>query len=486
MKKYIFFIFIALVGFTTMVNAQTLQEAKAMYLEGKYAESLPVFEAELAKKKNDASLNHWYGVCLYMTKGDLDLAEKSLLIASKRRIQESDMYLGLIYTEKYNFDLADKHFKAYEKHLTRKGWRSDAVKKQEAEALERLNTNVKRMQQIRRMVSHTEDIQIIDSIVVDKKDFIDAYSLSFSGGSLTPFNEIFNTNKPVNSIVYTNEKETKIYYAQPDTANVYSLYTMEYLIDHFGNEKKMSIDNFGLTGSQNYPFIMPDGVTVYFAAEDDETIGGYDLFVSRYNLNSDTYLKPERLNMPFNSTANDYLLVIDEEKGVGWFASDRNQEEGYVCVYTFIPNSLVKIIQSEDNEYLANRARISSIKDTWEEDADYSALIARAKTKPVKKEKKHKDFEFVINDQLTYYTLQDFKSKAARDKYYEVIQLKSELQRIDSQLDAEREKYINASDPDKALQAHSITGLELKQRQLFNSIEPLEIEARNIEIDEIK
>ena len=92
---------------------------------------------------------------------------------------------------------------------------------------------------------------------------------------------------------------------------------MEKLIDGYGNEKQLSATNFGLTGDVNYPYVMPDGVTIYFAAKDYDTLGGYDLFVSRYNMNNDTYLAPERLSMPFNSMYNDYLMVVDEEKGVG-------------------------------------------------------------------------------------------------------------------------------------------------------------------------
>lgn len=486
MKKYILIFSITILFGSLGISAQTLQDARKMYTEGNYTEALPVFEKELKSRKNDASLNHWYGVSLYMTGGDLELAEKSLELAAKRKVHEANMYLGLIYTERYDFENADKCFSAYEKHLTRKGQRSKAVKEQEAEALAKLEVNIKHMQQLRRMVSNTEDVQIIDSLIVDKRDFLDAYNLSFSGGSLSPFNEVFKTNFTVKSTVYTNEKETRIYYAMPDTANTYSLHTMEYLLDHYGNEKKMSADNFGLTGSQNFPFIMPDGVTVYFAAEDEFSIGGYDLFVSRYNLNTDSYLKPERLNMPFNSIGNDYLLVIDEEKGVGWFATDRNTGDDYVCIYTFIPNDVVKIIQSEDNEYLANRARIASIKETWEDGVDYSNLIERARTKPIKKEKKIKDFEFVINDAETYYTLQDFTNKNARDAYFEVIQLKAELKQVEDQLEQERTKYIQAPQASKSSLAHSITGLEQKVRNIRKRIPMQEVEARNIEIEELQ
>ena len=49
---------------------------------------------------------------------------------------------------------------------------------------------------------------------------------------------------------------------------------------------------------------MADGVTIYYAS-DGEGLGGYDIFVTRYNTNTDTYLVPENVGMPFNSPYND-------------------------------------------------------------------------------------------------------------------------------------------------------------------------------------
>lgn len=481
MKKLFLIIFITTIGIGSLLG-QTLQDARKMYLEGNYAGALPIFEQQYKAKPNDASINHWYGVSLYMTGGDLDLAEKCLQLGSKRKIQESNMYLGLLYTEWFDFDNAEKYFNLYETHLTRRGNRTKAQKDQEAIDLERLATNRRVMRQLKRMVSHTEDVQIIDSIIVDKQNFLHPYNLSFSGGRIAPFNEVFEANQFVGSTVYFNEKETKIYFAEPDTSRQYKLFTMEFLIDHFGNEKKMSKDDFGLEGNMNFPFIMSDGVTIYFAAEDAESIGGYDLFVSRYNMNTDTYLKPERLNMPFNSEGNDYMMVIDEEKGVGWFASDRGMEEGKVCIYTFIPNNVVKIIQSEDNRYLANRARIKSIKDTWAEGVDYSKLIASARTKPTRAPKIKKDFEFVVNDKLTYFTLHDFKNKTARDGYYKIVQMKAELKQIEEKLVVERDKYSSTPQSSRSTLSHTILGLENKERKLRRDIAQLEIEVRNTEI----
>jgi len=49
------------------------------------------------------------------------------------------------------------------------------------------------------------------------------------------------------------------------------------------------------------PFVMSDGLTLYFASTDHQSFGGYDLYVTRYNLATDSYLVPNQLNMPFNS-----------------------------------------------------------------------------------------------------------------------------------------------------------------------------------------
>lgn len=485
MKKIFLVAILTLLGSIALLG-QTLQDARNLYTEGRYAEALPIFEQQYKAKPNDASINHWYGVSLYMTGGNLEEAEACLKLAAKRKVQEANLFLGAIYTDWFEFDEAEKCFDQYETHLTRKGWRSKAQQEQEAIALSNLKFYRGQMQNLRRMVSHTEDVQIIDSIVVAKEDFLDAYMLSPSGGKVLKMNDAFDIDTYINSTVYVNEKQTKIYFAQPDTAGQFGLYTLEYLLDHFGNEKPISSDNFELLGDINYPFVMPDGVTVYFAAKDEESLGGYDLFVTRYNMNNDTYLRPERLNMPFNSQGNDYMYVVDEEKGVGWFASDRGMDEGYVCVYTFIPNNVVKIIQSEDNRYLSNRARITSIKDTWQEDVSYAQIIERARRQPEVKQKVKKDFEFVINDNLVYYTLHDFKSVKARDAYYAIVKTKAELKDIAQKLEEERVKYMDAPASRKSSMGNGISALEMKQRKLWKEIPTAENEARSLEVLELE
>lgn len=476
MKSLIISISILLSSFA-LVNAQTLAEAKELYLAGEYAKALPIMEAEYNLKPTDASLNQWYGACLYETGGDLKKAEECLLVASKKRIRDSHLYLGRIYTKQYRFEEAEKSFASFEKLLKRRGDEEPKAKLEKARDI---------FSRLKRMVSNTEDIQIIDSIVVAKSDVLDAYPLSPSGGQLDYFNNIFKANMLINSTTYSNEKGTKIYYSQPNEAENLRLLSMEKLLDGYGNEKVLSEDNFGLNGGNtNYPFIMLDGITIYFAANDDESIGGYDLFVSRYNLNNDTYLAPERLGMPFNSPYNDYLMVIDEEKGVGWFASDRFQDKDHVCVYTFIPSEMIKTVESDDMTYKASRAIISSIKDSQIEGHDYSQTIALARKTPTVKQKEIRDFEFVINNNHTYYKFADFKSKSAQDSYYRASQTQKELSRLQTELENLRTAYSKADAAEKRAMTNDILMLERRLEQQEKDLNNLEVQARNQEIKEL-
>ena len=348
------------------VQAQTIDDAKNWYLEGRYADALPVFLLEYQENPKDASLNQWLGVSLYKT-GRLTEAVKYLEYASSKKVNEAYLVLGELYAKLYRFEDAEKEFEKYQ----RANRRND-------EALEKLDKARDYAGMLQRNIGRTEDIQIIDSLVVPKSEFLPAYNLSKSSGSLIMLSDFFNDQQTGNKTLYMNGRQDKIYYSRGDYNSNHNLFTMERLIDSFGNEKQLSV-SVNDSGDQAYPFVMSDGLTVYFASTGHQSYGGYDIFVTRYNLASDSYLVPNQLNMPFNSPFNDYLLVIDEEKGLGWFATDRYQPSDSVCIYTYIPNERVILIESDNMEYMTGRAAISSITDSWKEGADYYSLKQLAK-----------------------------------------------------------------------------------------------------------
>jgi hypothetical protein len=222
---------------------------------------------------------------------------------------------------------------------------------------------------------------------------------------------------------------------------------------------------------------MTDGLTLYFASTGHNSPGGYDLFVTRYNLNTDSYLNPSQMNPPFNSPFNDFMLVIDEEKGAGWFASDRFQSPDSVIVYTFIPNPQVQLLDVNDEEYLARRAMITSIRDSWRDGQDYTAIIQRARQRVAAQQESQGDFEFIINDNITYRTLSDFRNAQAHTQFSQALMLESQLNTLSGQLSELRNQF-----PSNQSLRHTILDLERQTESLHRQVESLKVEARNAEI----
>ena len=257
-------------------------------------------------------------------------------------------------------------------------------------------------------------------------------------------------------------------------------------MDKWGDEKQLPM-NINSNDDDNYPFVLSDGVTIYYASKGNGSLGGYDLFVTRYNINSDTYLAPEQLSMPFNSPFNDYMMVYDETKELGWFVSDRFQPEDKVCVYLFIPNNEHSRVESEDIEMKRARAAITSIQDSWKPGSDYSNLIELAhKEIPYGEAKIEKDFEFVINNSLVYYKLDDIKSPEAKSYYGKVVSLNKQIKELNDKLADLRASYSSGNSAKKEQLKPAILEAEEQLNSLLDQPEELEKKARNTEINYLK
>ncbi len=465
---------IGIVWVCSGLQAQSLDQAKKLYNDGKYAEAKPAFERLVKQAPNNSSYNHWYGVCCFET-GDMVGAEKYLEFAMKKKVQEAYRYLGELYFQTYRFEEASEMFADYIDQLSKK--------KQNVEAFE---IRKGQADKAARLLDKVEKVQVIDSVVVDKDHFLSAYMLSEENGTVASFHDFFQSSEPIESTVYKNQKGDKIYYAQPTEENRYCIFTQSRLLDQWSDMKQLPM-NVNSNNDDNYPFVLPDGVTIYYASKGNGTLGGYDLFVTRYNMSTDTYLTPEQLGMPFNSPFNDYMMVIDENKHLGWFVSDRFQPEGKVCVYLFIPNESRARVDSDDPAEKRVRAMLLPIRSTWEEGLDYSALIELAHEEvPFGDVKPKKDFEFAINNNLVYYTLDEIKSPEARSHYEKAIQLRKQIADLSTKLDTLRTDYTKGNKAKRDQLTPAILQMEGQLDSLLAQPAEWEKKARNAEINYLK
>ena len=231
--------------------------------------------------------------------------------------------------------------------------------------------------------------------------------------------------------------------------------------------------------------MMADDTTLYFAAKGTESIGGYDIFVTRFDSETGQYLKPENIGMPFNSEANDYMYAVDELDSIGWFVTDRNQLEGKVCIYIFIPSDTRQTYQTEaySTEQIERFARIAKISDTWENKSIRSKAMARLKsiTEGKRENNNGSRMRFVINNNTIYRTSADFRSKENIQRFETLKTMTSNLNTLATALDKARKYYSKANAQERNELKEEILKSEKQYERLEMDIKQLEKDIRNSE-----
>ena len=222
-----------------------------------------------------------------------------------------------------------------------------------------------------------QKIVIIDSISVKKGDFFKAYRLSPSTGEIGLAKNLSSISESgVRELAFLNERKDFLITAQPGSEGDLRLYEHYKLLDGSWESMESLSGTFEKSGDYGFPFMAADGQTLYFANNGEGSMGGYDIFVAQRDPLTGEYLQPLNLGMPFNSPYDDLMMVIDEERGLGWWATDRNSEDGKIDVYVYLIEDIRKNYP-EDTENLTDYAKITNYKDTWEpgKDAEYKSRL---------------------------------------------------------------------------------------------------------------
>lgn len=474
MKKYLLILLLCVLG--VPASAQTLAQAKALYEKGEYEKAKPAFKKFVKSQPSNGSYNLYYGVCLLQT-GEAEASVSYLETAVKRRTTSGQLWLGKAYAATYRFEESIETFEEYISELEKR--------KRSTEEAEEL---LEKSQNGLRMLKGVEKICVIDSVVVDKANFLEAYHISAESGSLHMYNDYFEGNATNDGIVYQTEMGNKIYYSEQVNDSTTSIFFSDKLLDDWSKGTPLS-STINSGQHVNYPYVLTDGVTIYYASTGNNSMGGYDIFVTRYNPSSGNYLAPDNLGMPFNSPYNDYMLALDEYANLGWFASDRYQPEGKVCIYIFIPNDIKEVYDYDntDADELRRLARLTAISDSWkDEDALNNAKQRLQAVRSMERgtdETKEPEFFFIINDQLTYHHPNDFQSPQAKELFRQYCQLELDYLRMDEKLEQLRIQYGEGNQTKKDQLAPTILDLENYIFKLKEQVDQTAKEVRKHEIE---
>ena len=467
-----------LLAFITCIGmySQTLQQGRTYFSQGNYEKAKPIMLKYLKQKPDDASRNYWYGVCCMET-GERDKAIPYLKKAAAKKIFKAYRVLGEYYMQMEDYQPAITSFEEFVKGIsTDKELHDTALEERYTAMADSLKT-------LFRMIRNTSRVCFIDSFQVSKSELLDKYVLGESTGSFYQAGTFFEDGSE--GEVFLPEMEQNILYSRRADNGQFRLFTKFKSFDKWADETP--VKGLDTDGDLRYPFLMNDGITIYYAATGSESLGGLDIFVSRYNSATGKYLKPENIGMPFNSEANDYLYVVDETNNLGWFATDRRQSEGMVCVYVFIPSERYNKYNYESGDTLAihRAARISSIAETQTDLNEVRA--ARQRLTLLRYELSEKaekgSFSFLIDDFTTYHELSDFENNDAANLYERWTELKHQYEADLAKLDKQRDDYHNASRQEKERMRSQLLEFEDKVLKLEQQVTRMENDIRTTEIN---
>ena len=326
------------------------------------------------------------------------------------------------------------------------------------------------------MLPNTDKLLVVDSMVVDKESFLKHLDLQTENGYVGIEND---------NAWFINALKNKKIYASGDSLSGRKLILAYYVNSKWDDRRSISELNT-LFSDINFPFLMPDATTLFFSAKGHNSIGGFDIYTTRLDVDNGGFYIPDNYGLPYNSTANDYFLAIDERNNLGWLVSDRYQPEDKVCIYIFVPNkNRVKLAQEGfDNNTIKKLAQLNSIQDTWNFGDKQEAMrnLERLRIQRNVENKGRESVLFIVNDKIKYTSLSQFKSNKSKQLFAKLEDNKQLVAKQKTELENLRIQYKQANKAKQSSLKQDILFIEkqlmkyqLEQKELEQNIRELEL-----------
>ena len=326
------------------------------------------------------------------------------------------------------------------------------------------------------MLPNTDKLLVVDSMVVDKESCLKHLYLQNENGYVGIEND---------NAWFINALKNKKIYASGDSLSGRKLILAYYVNSKWDDRRSIS-ELKTLFSDINFPFLMPDATTLFFSAKGHNSIGGFDIYTTRLDVDNGGFYIPDNYGLPYNSTANDYFLAIDERNNLGWLVSDRYQPEDKVCIYIFVPNkNRVKLAQEGfDNNTIKKLAQLNSIQDTWNFGNKQEAMrnLERLRTQRNVENKGRESVLFIVNDKIKYTSLSQFKSNKSKQLFAKLEDNKQLVSKQKTELENLRIQYKQANKAKQSSLKQDILFIEkqlmkyqLEQKELEQNIRELEL-----------
>lgn len=316
---------------TSPSSEADLKKEAAKYFDNEdFTNAYPLYSQLLSLYPDNSDYNYRFGTCMLFSKSDKEKPVNYLELAVKDpNIDKlAYYYLGRAYHLNYRFDdaiTAYQHFKQIAS--------SSELKKHPVEHLIEMCNNGKTL------LKDVHDLDVLVKKELSLEDYFHAYDLSANGGNTLVEPDDFKTRldkkKQQNSVVYLSPDKNEVFYASygDNDKNGKDIYEVKRLPTGGFSKPTNLGDVINTPYDEDYPFYDAPTHTLYFCSKGHNSMGGYDVFKSIYDENTNSWGAPVNMDFPISTPDDDILFIADTLGQTAYFASTRSSPEGMIDIY---------------------------------------------------------------------------------------------------------------------------------------------------------
>ncbi len=305
-------------AFNTVDELKT--EANRLFEDDEYAKCYKLYSQLVSNYPKDAEFNYRLGVCMLYCEPDKKKCFPYLQLAMSKPEEapkDATFFLAKAHHLNYQFDEALKFYNDYKKIGS-----ANQVKRLQ------VDKEIKACVNGKRLLGSFADLEVLSKKQLNEVDYFRSYDLTSIGGRLLVKPEDFKTSadkkKKDKSIVFLPKGGERVYFSSygdkvESGRDIY--FAIKLPNGTFSKPEK--VKGINTEFDEDYPFLHPNGKTLYFSSKGHNSMGGYDIFKSTYIPETNTWSQPVNLEFPINSPDDDYLFVTDESEKVAYFSTGR-------------------------------------------------------------------------------------------------------------------------------------------------------------------
>lgn len=318
-------------AFAQYNSEDELKKAAAELFDAEdYIKALPLYSQLLSTYPKDVNYNYKYGACLLIGSDKKDDALKYLKFSITKSTVDPIAYyfLAKAYHHNYGFSAAIVYYNKFKE----KGNSKDVSKYN-------IDREINMCKNGEKLVKSMTDIGVLSKKNIKATDFFRSYDLKGIGGKIVVKPDEFKTKldkkNGETSIIYLGEKRDMVVFSSygNNGSNGKDIFKVVKLPNGEWSKPSLLLGKINSKFDEDYPFLHPNGNTLYFCSKGFNSMGGYDVFKSTKDLNTGEWSYPENMDFPINTPDDDILYISDINNELAYFASARASKQGEMTVY---------------------------------------------------------------------------------------------------------------------------------------------------------